>query len=357
MKSFYIKDYIQKGISHSDSIEKCFAEANKEKGEKTIIFDGMDYFIDKAILLSSDTRVIIDNCTIKQNDYVFDNIFRGDNLLINGIDPYREPLEVYPISNIKIMGTGNAKTVGTDKRRKGYHPFFKEEQEMVGDNWGYRTHMFSFSNCDGIEISGLKLRQTMGWATSFDSCKNGHIHDLDIISNVHTGDGVDIRSGCSYFVVENIRGKTSDDSVACTALSRGKQQREFSRYLSVAEPYNSSHEGINCDIHHIKIRNIKTGGRYHGVICLTAFGNQIHDIEISDIADTGEGDRKSTVMIYTGYGYGDGYKKGDIRDIKINNVISEFSEYALKIECDAENITYENIIQNRPYCEAIFENK
>lgn len=343
---FYVKDYLISGKSDSSAIERCFSEANQVTEEKTIIFDGRNYFVDRAILISSNTTVIIDNCTIKQNDYVFDNVFRGDNLIINGIDPYGTPIDVTPISNIKIIGKGSAKITGTDIPQVGYHPYFKQYQEMTGDFWGWRTHMFSFSFCDGFELSGLKLRQTMCWAISFDNCQNCHIHDIDIRSNVKNGDGIDFRSGCHDCIVENITGFTSDDTVACTALSRGKIERPLSKYLSVSEPYNSSHENIDTSIHHITIRNIFTGGYHHGVICLSAHGNQVHDIEISNIKETGEGGREATVKIYTGYG--DGYNKGDIHDINITDVVSEKAKYALMVACEADHLTTENILQNNP---------
>lgn len=352
-KIFYVKDFLNGAANDSEAIERCFAAAEKVSGNKTIIFDGQDYFIDRAILISSDTQIIIDNCTIKQNDYVFDNVFRGNNLIINGIDPYGAPIDVTPISNIKIIGKGDSKIVGTDKPRVGYHPFFKEYQMMTGDFWGWRTHMFSFSFGVGIEIAGLKLRQTMCWAVTFDNCQNCHIHDIDIRSDVKNGDGIDFRSGCNHCLVENITGFTSDDTVACTALSRGKIARPLSRYLSVSEPYNSSHENIDRSIHHIKINNILTGGYHHGVICLSAHGNQVHNIEISNVKETGEGEREATVKVYTGYG--DGYNEGDIHDIKISDVISEKAKYALMIDCKTRNLTAENISQNNPDGEMYYE--
>lgn len=347
MKSiFYVRDYLDDTIRDSEAIERCLAAAKKEAGEATIVFDSRDYFIDRAILLPSDTTVIIDNCMIKQNDYVFDNVFRGDNLLINGIDPYGIPLDVTPICNIKILGKGDAKIVGTDKPQIGYHPFFKEYQEMTGDFWGFRTLMFSFSYCKGFELSGLKLRQTMCWAVCFDNCQECYVHDLDIRSNVKNGDGIDFRSGCNHCVVENITGFTSDDTVACTALSKGKSERILSRYLGSLEPYNASHENIDGDVHHIKIRSIHTGGYHHGVICLAARGNQVHDIEISDVSETDVGKRSATVMVYTGYG--DGYNAGDIHDIKISGVTAKTAEYALLVKCEAENLTYQSIQQSNP---------
>ena len=349
---FYVKDFLNDTKNDSEAIEACFAAAKNEADSRTIVFDGRDYFIDRAILVPSDTTVIIDNCTIKQNDYVFDNVFRGDNLIINGIDPYGAPIDVTPIRNIKILGKGDAKIIGTDKPQIGYHPFFKEYQTMTGDFWGWRTHMFSFSFCDGFELSGLVLRQTMCWAVCFDYCQHCYIHDIDIRSDVKNGDGIDFRSGCHHCTVENITGFTSDDTVACTALSRGKREWPLSKYLSVSEPYNASHENIDGSVHHIKINNILTGGFHHGVICLAAFGNQVHDIEISNIKETDEGGRKATVEIYTGYG--DGYNAGDIHDIKINNVVSQKARYALRIRCEAENVSSENIVQKNPEGEIFF---
>lgn len=343
-ETFYIKDYLKDAKNDSEAIELCFADFEKIAGEKTVIFDGKDYWIDRAILVPSDTNIIVDNCTIKQKDYVFDNVFRGNNLIINGIDPYGPPIDVTPIHNIKIIGKGCANIIGTDKPQIGYHPYFKEYQAMTGDFWGWRTHMFSFSYGVGIEISNLKIRQTMCWAISFDNCQECYIHDIDIRSNVKNGDGIDFRSGCNHCVVENITGFTSDDTVACTALSRGKIVRPLSKYLSVAEPYNSSHENIDTSIHHIKINNILTGGYHHGVICLSAHGNQLYEVEISNVKETSEGGREATVKVYTGYG--DGYVKGDIHDIKISNVISEKAKYSLMVSCDPENLISENIVQN-----------
>ena len=161
---FYVKDYLENNITDSEAIELCFADADKVSGEKTVVFDGKEYHIDRAILLTSDTTVIVDNCTIKQNDFVFDNIFRGKNVVVNAISPYLVPWDVTPLHNVKLLGKGDAYIIGTDKPQTGYHPFFGEYQKMVGDFFGWRTHMCSFSCGTNIEVANLKLRQTMCWA-------------------------------------------------------------------------------------------------------------------------------------------------------------------------------------------------
>ena len=346
-KSFYVNDYIKADITDSEAIELCLSEANATNGEKQIIFDGKDYRLDRAILVDSDTTIVIDNCSVKQNDFVFDNVFRGKNVLIDAINPYMAPLEVTPLCNVKIIGKGEAYIIGTDKPQTGYHPFFNEYQKMVGDFFGWRTHMFSFSRGVNIEIQNLKLRQTMCWAMSFDNCQQIHVHDIDIISNVKNGDGIDFRSGCNHCIVENITGFTSDDTVACTALSQGKiEKKKLSRYLSFSETYNCSHENIDGDVHHITIRNIHTGGHHHGVICLAANGNKVYDIDIDNVFETDNGDREATVKIYTGYG--SGYQKGDIHDVRVSNVVSKKAKYSVMVACEAENLSFENIEQKNP---------
>ena len=116
---FYVKEYIKSGITDSEAIELCLAEASAVHGEKQVVFDGKDYHIDRAILVDSDTTIVIDNCSVKQNDFVFDNVFRGKNVLLSAVNPYMAPLEVTPLRNVKIIGKGEAYIIGTDKPQTG----------------------------------------------------------------------------------------------------------------------------------------------------------------------------------------------------------------------------------------------
>lgn len=346
---YYVKNYCKQEVSDSDAIEACLQEAVQNATERTIIFDGKDYYIDRAILVPSDTEIIVDGCMIKQKERVFDNIFRGANLVLDEENPYGVPLEVKPIQNIRILGRNGARLLGTPLPKVGYHDFLKEDQLMVGDFWGWRTHMFSFSRGVNIELGGLAIAQTMGWAICFDSCSEVYVHDLDIQSHVKNGDGIDFRSGCHHCRVENITGSTSDDTVACTALSMKGQKasdRPKSKYLYPGEPYNATgHDGCR-DIHDVTIKNIRTGGRMHGIICLAARGNQVYDVTIENVEEQHEGYRESTVKIYTGYG--DGYNAGDLHDITVRNVTGRMSKYAVQTNAEVANVTLENITQLNP---------
>jgi polygalacturonase len=285
---------------------------------------------------------------IKQNNKVFDNVFRGDNLIIDSENPYCSPIDVLPISNIKIIGKNGAKIVGCDVNRKDYHPVLKETQDMVGDFWGWRTLQISLSRCSGFEVAGIEFLQTRSWALSFDFCNNGYVHDLNIISNVKNGDGVNFRAGCHNCKVENITGYTSDDTVACNVTSRSCRSYPYKNYLYSNIPALKSFSGgeRDYDVHDISIKGIYTGGNHHGVICLAAGGARVYNIDICDIIEDTKGKREATVKIYTGYG--DNYCDNDLNNITVTNVQSNIADFAVLCNTKVDNVVLKNIVQNNP---------
>lgn len=339
----YVHDYLSAGKTDSEIIRDCLNDSATIQG-RTVIFDRKDWYIDEAVILTSDTTVLIDGCAIIQKDEVFDNVFRGDNLVVNPDDPYGKPLDVLPIRNIRILGRNGAKIIGCVKNKVGYHSVLKQWQEMTGDFWGWRTLQISLSRCEGFEIGHIELTKTRCWAMSFDQCKNGYVHDLHIVSNVKNGDGINFRSGCSHCKVENITGFTSDDTVACTALANAPKTYPYKNYLYPLEPANSmisadhNHQG---DIHDISISNIFTGGFHHGIICLAAYGLKVYNITIRNVKEAGEGKREATVKIYTGYG--DGYNEDDISNIIVDGVETLISDYAVMCNAKVNNVTLKNI--------------
>lgn len=344
--TFYVKDYLKDSITDSEAIKACLADAAKVE-EKTVIISGKDYFLDEAIVLPSNTHVIIDNCTLKQNDRVFDNIFRGENVKVNPEEPYGYPLDVDTIENIKIEGRGAAKLIGTDVPRVGYHPGKNEYQKMIGDFWGWRTMMISFAKADNVEISGVELSQTMCWAITFEWSTNVYLHDMAIYSDCKNGDGIDFRSGCHHCRVENVTGYTSDDGVACTALSKGTRAtypNKKSVYpMTVAA---GCAEGYSNDIHDIEVKNVKVGGLHHGMICLAANGNKVYNVNIQNLEEGEEGAKHSALCIYTGYG--DGYTPGDINNINVDGIVARHSAYALEIRADVRDINVTGVVQENP---------
>lgn len=323
---FRVQDYLGAGISDSQAVAACRQEMQTAIGHKTMLFAARDWWLDESILLPSETTVIIDGCDLCQNDEVFDTVLRGDNMILDPEEPFGQPMEILPLHNINIIGINGAAIVGCRHNRKMPHPFFENQiQEMVGDFWGWRSHQIDLACCDDFEICGLDFRQTRGWALSFGCCSGGYIHDLHFNSRVKNGDGIDFRCGCHHCLVENISGYTLDDMVACTALY-GRNSNELSKYLFCNEPtkklLRESTDIRQMDIHDITIRELRSSGKCHAVICLAAGGPQVYNITIEDVTETSwQGRGCCLVYLYTGYGTG--YTPGDIHDINISKVTAK----------------------------------
>ena len=323
---YYVSKYTRAAKNDDEAIRLCL-EDSKNEPERVIVFDNPSYVISQAILLPSDTIVILDGCHIKQADFTVDNVFRGDNIVCDPDNPMSVPLACTPIQNLKILGRNGARISGPDRNRVGYHPVLEEEQEMVGDFWGWRTFTILLSNCTGFEISGMKLDQSRCWTVTLDLCRNGVIRDLEIETNVKNGDGIDLRAGCQKIRIENITGDTSDDSIACTALGMAeKTVYPIGNYLYPLEP-SCCLEYKERDISDIQIQNIQTGGCHHAVICLAADGCRVHDVFIDGVQEVGDGKREATVKLYTGYGAQSG--KADLSRITVQNVSSCYAEHAV----------------------------
>lgn len=345
-RTYFVRDYRKSGTSDDEAIRACLADAACA-GSRTVVFDGGDYLISEAILLPNDTTVLIDGCTIRQADETFDNVFRGDNLILDPNDPYGIPLECRPIRNIRILGKNGATVRGPEKNRMGFHPVLNETQPMTGDFWGWRTLTVSLSMCDGFEVAGIRFENGRCWTLSFDVCRNGYLHDLEIQTDVKNGDGIDFRSGCHHCKVENLVAMTSDDAVACTALSASRPVYPDGKYLYSLEPtrFLTERTAEQKNISDITVRNLRVGGLHHGVICLCAGGCQVSDVRIEDVEEIPSAwenpYREATVKIYTGYG--SGYTAGDLHDVTVKNVRGLYAKHTLYSNAEVRNVTLSGI--------------
>ena len=321
--------------------------------ERTIIFDEKNWNIDEAILLPSNTTVIVDGVMIKQNDEVFDNIFRGDNIVLDPSNPNGFPKIVKPISNIKILGKNSAKLEGPDVNARMMHPTMHTEQYMVGDYWGWRGFLVTLSRCSNFELAGFIYTKQRSWANSFDRCCGGHIHDLEITSSVKNGDGVNIRLGCNNIKIENIKGDTSDDLVAINSAIAGVIF-PVDKYVYPLEPSNYLiNEGENIrdrDIYNITVANIETATSLYssGVALLSRHGHKIYNVLISDIIDANPISKSTRLsIVYTYRGYGGGYVSGDLHSIRINNIVSNSAKAAIVINDVVNDVWINKVTQNR----------
>lgn len=332
----------EKNRTHSEAIEAAL-KAAKEDGKFTrVILDSHDWLIDRAIEMHSDLELVIDGCKIKMKDRVHDNIIRCTNAIINKDDPFGLCKENGIIKNFKITGKNGAALEGCDYPYMAYHPYYKAVLPFLGDYFGWRGLTICVADASDYEISGLKISKTKTWAISQEWSCRGYIHDIIFDTNVKNGDGINFRNGCSDSVVENIFGSTSDDTVACTALGNKNNPRVRPQQMYSKQMFGPRFEREWRGIKNILIRNIFTVGNHHGVICL-ATTPVVENIEIENVYEPVESERHSLVKIYTGFG--DGYVKGNLRNIKVRNVVSRGAKIAVEVRADVRDVEISNVKQ------------
>ncbi|WP_291599326.1 glycosyl hydrolase family 28 protein [Bacteroides sp.] len=346
----YLSDFIDSSKTDSQVIKDCLCFVEDYKW-KIVHFDVRNLLIDEAILLDANTTVLLENCTIKQLDYTFDNVFRGNNFIIDQEDPYGYPIQINRIENIRIIGDGVSTIIGPDKNRKIDH-YVLGEQEAIGDYYGWRTLQICFSMASNIEISGINFTKTRCWCISFDKCSYLKLHDLSIYSDCKNGDGIDLRSGCHHVEVYNITGNTSDDTIALSAVANiNKRVYPDGNKIYPMEPSSFMFSNIgkgDLDIHDVSIYNIRTTGLMHGLILLTANEHEIYNVEVSDfIEPMGGGKRESIIKLYTGYGTLSSANR--IHDVTLSNIVSCNAKYALLCNTKCLNIYVSNLIQHNSF--------
>ena len=331
------------GRTPSEAIEGAIASARDSGSSAAVVLDTQDWLIDRAISLPSNVELVIDGCRLKLADGVFDNIIRVAGLKPNPAAPNGVCAANKPTENIRITGRNNAVIEGADNPYTAANPKTGVVEKWVGDFFGWRTVGILLSGASRYEISGFTMQKTHCWAISQDQCSNGYLHDIVFNTNVKNGDGIDFRNGCSFCLVDTISGTTSDDTVACTALN-GTYITPESKYIYPMQPMGLESAGDAADIHDIVIRNIRTGGQHHGVICL-ATSPAVYNITIENVLEEAASSREACVRIYTGYG--SGYKMGNLRNISVRNVVSRGARFAVMVKADVKDVHFTDIRQLR----------
>jgi len=398
-----VNDYV--GLSDSERIENAFRHIEDDgiiiipprKGN-----DGRkEWLIDRAILLPSDTTVILQNCTVKLSDKCRDNFFRSANCGL-GIE------DIQPMSNIHIRGEGLCTLMGADHPRATgdaskvlacpcpktkedlcrLADWIPEERRSVDKITFYDEHYHSygtdagnenesqygdwrgigilFANVDRFSIENLRIVESHGWGVSCENCSDGRIEKLDfdarmarmidgMLMNTENQDGVDIRNGCHDIIISDITGGTGDDLIALTAIA-GKVYRP-SGSLRTTHVMHSDWTKRSKDIHDIIIRNVKgfsKGNICHHILLLPANGSKIYNIVIDGVVDTAPAELRNAGGIKLGCGdgeYGVSTPRG-MSNITISNCIFNGSR-AVFVQGFLVDSCISNIINNNPNCPAV----
>ena len=306
--------------SHSPLIQSAISEA-VHNGSNHLVLQGGDFTISESIKIPSNFHLELDNANVTLGDGANCNIIISANAD-----------DLSDAENITISGTNSI--------LDGNY-----EHQSIDSNSYKRIGVLLF-NVKSFDISGIEIKNTHGWAMSFESgCQNGQIHD--IVINQDGGsinqDGIDIRGGCHDIEIYNIRGCTDDDCIACTAMLG-----------NVMQVLNNGANGK--DIYNIDIHDINMESSYCNVIDLICHDTcKTHDIFIHDIFDcsadgktfSSSGSYSHTIMIgnydFTNYAIsGTPGTVDDMYNICINNIVSN-SHMGIGIGWACKDVNISNV--------------
>jgi hypothetical protein len=330
------------------------------------------WLLDSAILVHSNTLLVLQNCRLKLSDASRDNFIRSANCGMGITD-------IKPMSNIHILGTGRPILEGADHPRSTGDsaktlgkPTYgtdaeKEGKSQTGD---WRNIGILMTYVDNFRIENIHIKNSHSWAISLERCAYGVLQDLDFATTEYVTidgksekflnqDGIDLRQGCHDIDINTVTGYTGDDLVALTNIVKDKMVAGSPDYIMVSKPNNRGN-GLD-DIYNVSIRNVRghSRGGHHIVRLLNASGLKIHDVIIDGLIDTSAPGRRSKAGIKIGDSnpnWGGVTPLGDTYNIIINNIMSRaqntiliggsLSESSItnvfKYNAEGEAITYQS---------------
>lgn len=281
--------------------------------------------VSETILLPSDFTLYLKDCTLRLADDCFCNMFANASAFSE--EPERQ-------HNIRIIGQGEAVLDGGNHNGLTEKTSGKDGRPTVHSNL-----TIFFRNVSGFAISDLKIMRPRWWAMAFCFSDNGTISDItfDADNSVPNQDGIDLRVGCHHITIENIYGRTGDDTVALTAL-----EDFFLRNRNV--------KGSDIDLHDITIRNIHTwvSGGHHQIRLLNHDGIRLYNIDIDHVYDetigTGRLRARASVKVGdTNYSHSRRAYYGETYNIRINHVVSNARSAVLIGSPCVSNLSIENV--------------
>lgn len=220
--------------------------------------------ITKAIRLHTGSSVCLEGCHIVQAEGVVTNIFTNSNF--GTPDAYKKSGTQF---DIHIYGVGGALLDGGNPVNE------LTEENSLKDGRPHITQnsMFNFINCERIYVDNIRVKNQRYWAFVYHYCTHGRVSNIDFYApnTFRNQDGIDLRTGCSDFIIENITGVTGDDTVALTCLR--------SIYDDNMEPE------FDTSINSVIIRNVHARTNYSLVRLLNHYGKKIYNILLDGIME------------------------------------------------------------------------
>ncbi len=232
--------------------------------------------IEKAVILSSDVEIILDNCKLRQADGACDNVFRSHLITADAQEPSAQ------LHDIRIIGRGTAVIDGgihNGITERAYHR--KEDARHPSMN-----NMILLANVRNFVVEGISFENQRFWALNLGYAEYGRLSNLHFYCECENPnlDGIDLRDGCHDIIIENITGQSGDDLIALSAIGFGlfTENRLSSYGFAVSN--------ASKDIHDITIKNVIGTSVDCAIIALRATdGRKLYNVTIDNVHDVDNG--------------------------------------------------------------------
>lgn len=251
--------------------------------------------IDSALLLPSNMKVIVDNATLQISDLCRDNLFRSNNVGIGITSPvWNNNISIVGVGEAILKGADNPRATGDYGRTLSLNPTGSQSygsdagvggQKQTGD---WRNNMIEMGYVNGFTLKNVTIQDSHAWAITLERVTNFVVKDIIVHNNekikvggvdkqVWNKDCLDLRQGCKYGIIDNIRGHNGDDLVAITLLDMGFGNGDVNSY----QVTKTSWDGPVDNSEHIYISNLQTN--YSGVALRQSHTQSINHIYIQNV--------------------------------------------------------------------------
>ncbi|MBR3641272.1 MAG: hypothetical protein IKN53_04505, partial [Oscillibacter sp.] len=279
--------------------------------------------ISKTILVPSNMTLYIDNCTFRFENYCLCHMIEnsGASKLNQTTGDEQE--------NIHIVGVGDAILQG------GLFNGISSTLIQKSGRTTWSNILLLLQNVNGFSVENLRVEESRFWSVCLYYCRNGSVEHMDYFNSrkvqeyngveIWEQDGIDIRNGCENILVNDVTGRTGDDSVAFNAI----------------RPLRYAVSDKSGDVRNVTVTNVATKlARLRMNVRFTASnGWKIHDVLVDGVHDTKTefGGKLSTATVLLGddnpgYAAESLMEAGDIYNIHLRNIDSNTTRaiYVLK---------------------------
>jgi hypothetical protein len=276
------------------------------------------WFLTKAIILPSNTTLILQGCRLFMADHVSDNMIR--NLHADSRDDERD-------ENIHIVGLGGAELDGNAVNQV--------RQAQIYKNFGIALH-----KVDRASVKGIALGPTQGWGMGLENVNDLLVESIRFQQDGKTEnqDGVHVCGPGSRICISNIIGSVADDAIAIDAGAG-------------AEDYRGSARGSGGFLENIVVSNVSVKNLRSGAVVrtLASKGKALDGVFISQVAITGSNQVLKIGWDRWGARQG-GREIGDVfpacdeqKNIVIEGVKGSTDDVFCRVESNVKNLTIRNV--------------